>query len=261
MNTFILFKNAKMHYNDYGKGDVVVLLHGFLESSTMWHNFIPQFSKNNRVVTIDLLGHGYSESIDNVHSMELMAEAVNEILSHLKIKKATFIGHSMGGYVALAYAKLFYSKVSGLCLMNSTYKDDDAELKLLRTRANKMVESNFKSMVQLSFINLFAPKSRIDHKESIKSALSEALKTSVNGYIAAQEGMRIRLDSKNIFEKLECKKLIIIGEKDTVIDGRILKEESNELLTEIVELPNGHMSHIEDKESFSYIIMHFIENL
>lgn len=261
MNTFVLFKNARVHYRVYGEGDVVVLLHGFLENSTMWHDFIPQFSKNNCIITIDLLGHGQSECLGYVHSMELMAHAVNEVLSHLKIQKATFIGHSMGGYVALAFAKLFSSKISGFCLMNSTYKADDEALKLLRTRANELVKNNFKNIVQVSFTNLFAPQSRIDYKEAIKSALSEALKTSVNGYIAAQEGMRIRLDSKNVFKKLKCKKLIIIGKKDTVVDGHILRKEANELQTEIVELPDGHMSHIENKESFSYNIMYFIENL
>ena len=261
MNTFVLFKNARVHYNVYGQGDVVVLLHGFLENSTMWHDFIPKWSKNNRIVTIDLLGHGQSEYISHVHSMEFMAEAVNKVLSHLKIQKATFIGHSMGGYVALAYAKSFSSKISGLCLMNSTYKADDDELKLLRARANELVKSNFKNMVQLSFTNLFAPQSKIEYKETVKSALSEALKTSVNGYIAAQEGMRIRLDSKNVFKQLKCKKLIIIGEKDAVIDGHVLIKEAKELQTEIVEFPGGHMSHIENKESFSYNIMHFIEKL
>ena len=123
------------------------------------------------------------------------------------------------------------------------------------------IKSNFKNMVQLSFTNLFAPQSRIKYKEALNSALSEALKTSVNGYIAAQEGMRIRLDSKNVFKQLKCKKLIIFGEKDTVINGHILRKEANELQTEIIELPGGHMSHIENKESFSYNIMHFIENL
>ncbi len=261
MNTFVLFKNTKIHYNHYGKGKPIVLLHGFLENSTMWNDFIPQWSKNNCIITIDLLGHGKSDCLGTVHSMELMAEAVNKVLSHLKIKRATFIGHSMGGYVALAYVKLYSSKVSGLCLMNSTYKADDDELKLLRIRANKMVKNNFKNMVQVSFTNLFAPQSRIDYEKAIKSALSEALKTSVNGYISAQEGMRIRLDSKDVFKKLPCKKLIIIGKKDMVLDGNILKKEAKELQIDIVEFPDGHMSHIENKESFSYNIMHFIENI
>ena len=86
MKSFILFKNAKIHYKDFGKGKAIVLLHGFLENSTMWNDFINEWSRQNRIITIDLLGHGKSECLGYVHSMELMAEAVAEVLSHLKIK-------------------------------------------------------------------------------------------------------------------------------------------------------------------------------
>ena len=261
MSNFIEYKNIQIYFTDEGSGQSIVLLHGFLENSTMWNNLKPHLLKNNRVICIDLLGHGKTECLESVHTMEHMAEAVYHVLAHLNVNHCILIGHSMGGYVALAYAKLFSSKISGLCLMNSTYKADDDELKLLRARANKLVKDNFKNMVQLSFKNLFAPQSKIDHKEAIAAALSEALKTSVNGYIAAQKGMRIRLDSKAVFKQLKCKKLIIIGEKDTVIDGDILKKEANELQTEIVEFPDGHMSHIENNEDFTYNIVHFIENI
>ena len=255
------FKKTKIFFSDQGSGNPVVLLHGFLENSTMWNDFISIWSKRNRIITIDLLGHGKSECLGYIHSMELMAEVVHKVLTHLKIKKTTIIGHSMGGYVALAFAELYPNIISGLCLMNSTYKDDNDELKLLRSRANKMIESNFKNMVRMSFTNLFAHQSRIDYKEAINSALSEALKTTVNGYIAAQEGMRIRLDKKDVFKNLNCKKLIIIGKKDPVIDGHILKKEADDLQSKIIEFPDGHMSHIENREVFSYNIMHFIEKL
>ena len=261
MSNFIEYKNIQIYFTDEGSGQPMVLLHGFLENTTMWNNVKPHILKNNRVICVDLLGHGKTESLGNVHTMEDMAEAVEFVLAHLNVNTCTFIGHSMGGYVALAYAKLFSSKIVGLCLMNSTYKADDEALKLLRTRANKLVQDNFNMMVKTSFTNLFAPQSRIDYKEAIASALSEALKTSVNGYIAAQEGMGFRLDNKDVFKKLNCKKLIIVGKKDTVVDGDILKKEANELQTDIAEFPGGHMSHIENNTEFTYIIMHFIENI
>ena len=124
------FKGISIYYSQFGKGDSVVLLHGFLESSTMWNELIPTISLNHQIISVDLLGHGKTGCIGYVHTMEQMAEAVEAVLKHLKVELTTFIGHSMGGYVALAYAEKHPEKVTGLCLMNSTAMDDSPEKKL-----------------------------------------------------------------------------------------------------------------------------------
>lgn len=261
MNTFVLFKNAKIHYNDYGEGEVVVLLHGFLENSTMWNSFIKQWSKKNRIVTIDLLGHGQSECLGYVHTMELMANAVAEVLSHLKIKQATLIGHSMGGYVALAFAELYPETINGLCLMNSTSKPDSIDKQKNRDRAIEAVKHNHKTFIRVSISNLFRPKNRRIFSEDIKTVTHEALKIPLQGIIAALEGMKTRKDREAIFRLGNYKKMIIISKKDPVLDyNSLLKQVANTTI-KVVELPDGHMSHIENKESFSYNIMYFIENI
>ena len=191
MQKSITFKNANISFSDQGKGTAVVLIHGFLENSTMWKNIIPELSKN-RIITIDLLGHGKTDCLGYVHSMELFAKAINVVLKHLKIRKYILIGHSLGGYVALAFAEKHPQKVKGLCLMNSTSDDDNDERKTLRTRANKMIQHNFTNMVRMSFANLFGAKSKEIYKDEMNSSLQEALQTSLQGYIAAQEGMKLR---------------------------------------------------------------------
>ena len=123
------YKGINIFYTDTGKGQVVVLLHGFLEDASMWNALIPELSKKNRVVAIDLLGHGNTNSLGYVHTMEDMANTVKAVLSHLSLRKFIFIGHSMGGYVALAFAKLYPENIKGLCLLNSTYEADDLERK------------------------------------------------------------------------------------------------------------------------------------
>ncbi len=165
----------------------------------------------------------------------------------------------MGGYVALAYAEKNAEKLTGLCLMNSTYEADDDERKRLRSRANKMVQTNFKNMVRISFTNLFSEESKIKHSVEIKNALEEALKTPIQGYIAGQEGMRIRKDTFKMFNGLSCKKLIIIGEKDPVIDGNLIEYQTKNSDIEVIEFSEGHMSHIENISVFLRSIMHFIE--
>ena len=116
----ILHKNTKISYSDIGKGTALVLLHGFLENSTMWDFYIEAFAKKHRVITIDLLGHGQTECLGYIHTMEDMADAVHAVLHELHIKKAFFTGHSMGGYVALAFAELYADIVKGIVLLNST---------------------------------------------------------------------------------------------------------------------------------------------
>ena len=261
MQEFILFKNTRIYFTDHGKGSCVVLLHGFLENSEMWTDFIPQFSKKNRIITIDLLGHGKSGCIGYVHTMELMAEAVSAVLKHLKIRRSTLIGHSMGGYVALAYADLYPDNVKGLCLVNSTASVDSIEKQKNRDRAILAVKENHKTFIRVSISNLFRPKNRKLFKNEIQSVKKEALKTPVQGIIAALEGMKIRADREALLHFGPYKKMMIISKKDPVLDFNSLLNQVSNTDVNVVILPDGHMCHIENKEDFTYNIMYFIENL
>lgn len=253
------YKNSNIHYTTSGNGSAIVLLHGFLETSDMWKGFIPELSKNNCVVCVDLLGHGYTDCIGYVHTMEDMANAVLTVLNHLKIGKAKFIGHSMGGYVALALAEKEPQLFEGLCLMNSTFEADDDERKLLRTRAIKMAHTNYESLVRMSFANLFAPESKLKFKEEFDEALKLALQTSVQGYIAAQEGMKLRLNRLEVFQNINGKKLIIIGKKDSLINSQELFNKIRNIDITFEELSEGHMSYIENKSELPYLLIRFVE--
>lgn len=260
MEKSLSFKNTKVSFAEYGKGSVVVLLHGFLENSTMWNHLIPELSTTNRVIAIDLLGHGKTACLGYVHSMDLMAEAVLAVLKSLRVRKITLVGHSMGGYVGLAFAEKHSEMIKGFCLMNSTSLADDEERKKLRERANKMVQHNFKNMVQMSFTNLFGERSRTTFKKEMELALKEALKTSVQGYIAGQEGMRIRPERSHILKNNSFRKLIIIGKKDPVIVFEESLEEAKKTNSETIVFEDGHMSHIENKEELVSSLMHFVKS-
>ena len=151
------YKKAAVFYTDTAtsNGTTIVLLHGFLENASMWNEISSELSKRNRIVTIDLLGHGRSDCLGYLHSMELFSETVEAVLKQLRIRKCIVIGHSLGGYVALAFAERNPQKIKGLCLLNATSNEDDQERKQLRTRANMMIQNNFTTMVRMSFTNLF----------------------------------------------------------------------------------------------------------
>ena len=259
MQNSVVYKNAKISFSSTGKGAAIVLLHGFLENSSMWNSITKELSKRNKVICIDLLGHGNSECIGYIHSMEIMAEAVEAVLKHLRIRKSIFIGHSMGGYVALAFADKNPQNVKGFCLMNSTSLADDDERKKLRARANKLVQDNFENMVQMSFTNLFSEESRITYKAEIKLALQDALKTPLQGYIACQEGMKIRPNRIAILKNNDFKKLFIIGKKDPVLNYKELVEEAKETNSEVVIFEEGHMSHIENRVELIDVLRSFVK--
>lgn len=253
------YKGTSVFYTDEGKGTTLVLLHGFLENSTMWNAIKPELLKRNRVVCIDLLGHGQTECFGYVHTMDLMAEVVSEVLLHLKIRRSIFIGHSMGGYVALAFAEQFPDNLKGLCLLNSTSRADNQERMQLRDRAVEAVKTNYSNLVRMSISNLFRPKSRTLFQEEIKEVKKEALKTPLQGYIAAQEGMKTRFDREALLHFSPYPKLMILGKKDPVLNYEDLIDQIKNTQVEKIELPDGHMSHIENQQEVIVVLQEFIK--
>lgn len=255
------YKHINVHYTDKGNGTAIILLHGFLENSTMWKPFISKLTKKSRVVTIDLLGHGKTDCLGYVHTMEDMAEAVKAVLLHLRLRRVIMIGHSMGGYVALAFAEKYFKNLKGLCLMNSTALADSEEKRINRDRAIAAVKQTHKSFINISVSNLFRPKNRPVFSDEIKKVKNEALKIPLQGIIAALEGMKIRKDRTKLLKSKAFKKLMIIGKHDPVLNRESLINQIKNTDVKIVEFPDGHMSHIENKEDFLKEIMYFIEKI
>lgn len=260
MNT-IHYKNIKVAFSDTGKGTTVVLLHGFLENQLMWNNLIPELSLKNRVVTIDLLGHGQTDCLSYVHTMEDQADMVQAVLHELKIRKAIFVGHSMGGYVALAFAGLYPEKIKGLVLMNSTSYADSKERKTNRDRAIKAVKQDYTTFVRLSISNLFSEENREKLALQTEKVKLEALKTPLQGIIAALEGMKIRKDREVLLHLTDYPKLIILGEKDGVLNYEENRHQIENTSVELVTFPDGHMSHIENKEELKVVLKGFLKKI
>jgi len=252
------YRGIEVYYEESGTGETLVLLHGFLESSTMWKPLVAEFKHSHRVITLDLLGHGQTACLGYIHTMEDMAQMVRALLMQLQVSQATFIGHSMGGYVALALQHRYPQLVAGMCLMNSTFEADTDERRLLRARAIDMAKLNYENLIRLSFANLFALESRTNFKRNYEAALEIALNTPLQGYIAAQKGMQLRTNHRESFLKIEGPKALIFGEKDTLIKGEQLAKTMEHEDVVICKLSGGHMSHIEDISNLSYFLLRFI---
>lgn len=253
------YKSIPVYYNDQGEGKVVVLLHGFLETSLMWNDLVQEIESAYRVVTIDLLGHGRTGCLGYIHTMEIMADAVMSVLDQLDIKKSFFVGHSMGGYVALAVAEASPERIQGICLMNSTPFADSLERQINRDRAVKAVKYNHKNFIRMSIVNLFSPNNRLQFVEEIEFIKLEAMNLPVQGIVAALEGMKIRRDRSVLFKQMVALKMVILGKKDPVLEYDSLNAQLVELEVEVRCFSGGHMSYIENKEELTYNIKRFIE--
>jgi len=258
---FIKFKSINVAFTDEGKGTVVVFLHGFLGSKVMWEPFSKGLTKTKRVVTIDLLGHGSTECLSYVHTMEEMAEAVQKVLHHLKLRRYFLIGHSLGGYVSLALAEKNPDNIKGLVMFHSSAKADAKQKKIDRGRAVKIVKNNAKVFINEAVPNLFNTKFK-PYKRGIKEIKKLAFDTSKQGIIAALEGMSIRLDREIILKFAPYPVLYIIGKKDNIlpyeelISQAELPENGNYILLKNV----GHMGFIEDKKECYLAIKKFVNN-
>jgi len=241
------YKEVPVFYNLSGSGPVMVLLHGFLESSTMWSRFVPKLSGNKTILTIDLPGHGKSGCIAKTHSMELMATVVFSLLNYLKIEKASFVGHSMGGYVVLAFAEAYKQKATCLVLINSTSEEDSLERKLNRERALKLISKNKAAFINLAIPHLFTEESQLKYTQKISDLKKEAHTFSVAGIVAAIRGMKDRKDRTELLENFKNKKYIICGEDDPIVSVSTSKKIARTTHSELLLLQGGHMSWIENE--------------
>jgi len=250
MKGYILYKSKKIYFRDQGEGKTIVLLHGFLENMSMWNYFVKKLSTHYRVITIDLPGFGKSDTLGRVHLMEQMASVVNKVMKSREVKKCVMLGHSMGGYVTLAFASKFPGKLKGFGLLHSHAMADTPEAKLNRNRAIDVVLSDKSHFIFNFFPDLFAPDNAEKYHKEIQKLYADAIKTSPKAIVAALEGMKYRLDKLDVLVKSKVPVLFILGKQDnriplqSTIDQATLPETGEILVLDHV----GHMGHIEARK-------------
>ena len=246
----IVFRKKKISFTDKGKGKVIVLLHGFTEDLHMWDRFASKLAKKFRVICIDLPGHGASECIAPVHSMDLQAEIVRSVLKERKVGKCVMIGHSMGGYVTLAFAEKYKEMLNGICLFHSHAFPDSPQDRENRDRVIAIVEKDKFGFVTQFITGLFPSEVQLKYKKDIQKLIERARKFPKEGIIAALEGMKIRPDRTPLLKKTKLPVLFIIGMKDSKAPLPNLWEMiSLPAISESLILKNcGHMGYIEAPE-------------
>ncbi len=255
----VKFKNINVSFTDVGKGKAIIFLHGFLENKSIWDFFVHELSKTKRVITIDLLGHGNSDCLSYVHTMEEMAEAVAAVIRHLRIRKYFLVGHSLGGYVNLALAEKFPDNIRGLVMFHSTANADSNLKQKDRDRAIKVVKRNAAIFINEAIPNLFYTTHK-PCKREIAKIKKQALATSKQGIVAALEGMKIRLEREIVLKFAPYPVLYIIGKQDNILPYQnLIKQAKLPEKGQYLLLENcAHMGFIEAKEKTLKAVKQFV---
>jgi len=255
------FHQAKLRAVSEGEGIPLVLLHGYLESLHIWDDFAALMRNHFRVIRMDLPGHGESEAIAGVHTMELMAESVIAVLNTLSVDTFYLVGHSMGGYVTLAVAEYHMKRLRGFCLFHSTPFPDTEEKKENRDREIELVRQGKKDLIiNVNIPKGFASDNLKKFRMDVERAKSIAFETPEEGIIAALKGMKQRPDRTSLMKENTIPMLWILGEKDNYINFQAVKERIT--LNKMGKLKllgnSGHMGFIEEKDVCAECLLSFI---
>ena len=257
----VVFRNTPIVYTEKGSGAAVVLLHGYLESSEIWGNFLDLLAQNFRVISIDLPGHGLSGTIEDVHSMKLMAEAVNTVLDALDLKKVFIVGHSLGGYVAQAFLEKYPWKLFGICLFHSSPLADTAARKVKREKEIDFIEKGrFHLICSFGIEDSFAPENVERLKKEVERAKQIALRTPEKGAIAALRGMKERPDRQFLLKETTVPLFFILGKHDANLPADLLLSIASRTHTGESLLLNhtAHMGFVEEPDICREVLSSFI---
>lgn len=254
-----VYKNKNLVYRLEGYGPVIVLIHGFGEDGMAWKNQLP-LSSSFRLIIPHLPGSRTSDLIDDM-SMEGMAESIYFILQQEKVEKCTIIGHSMGGYVTLAFAEKYPSLLEGFGLFHSTAFADTEEKKDNRKEGIQKIKAEGAAAFLKNFVpNLYSSSSRTTHSSIIQQHIKDVSYFSEAALVSYYQAMMERPDRTGVLIQNKLPVLFVLGRKDTIIPFQTaLKLASMPDVAYIHALEkSGHMGMVEEPERSNKIINNFL---
>ena len=243
----------QLAYERRGKGTPLVLLHGFPLDHHLWDEVVPLLEDTFDIILPDLRGFGESTTMDSPYSMDDYASDIAGLLDQLGIQKAAIVGHSMGGYAALAFVRRYPERVSGLGLVSSQVLADAPERKEGRYKSAADVSENGIGSV----VATMTPKFTAD--EELQSyARASMERQGPAAYIGALKAMAERADSTSLLSSLNFPVVVVHGDADALIPIDRAREVKDALhRVHLVEISGaGHMPMMEAKEKTAQALKH-----
>lgn len=264
----ILINKKIISYSVYGKGKTLVLLHGFAEDHRIWRHQVDALSANYLTIVPDLPGSGRSEIIDDM-SMEGLADVVREILikelsSTSPLYPAVIIGHSMGGYITLAFAEKYPELTAGLGLFHSTAYEDNEEKKIVRQRGIEFIRNHGSyEFLKQSIPNLFSEQFRISNSSIVQETIEQYKNFNAKSLIIYYEKMMERADKIQFLKETAKPVLFIIGQQDNAVSLKHSLQQCRLPQLSYIHILKyaGHMGMIEEVEKSNRLLVSFLEDL
>ena len=253
--------STRVFYRKMGSGPAIVLLHGFPESGTLWQHIWHELCASFTVIIPDFPGSGNS-LLEKGTNMADMAACIKMIMGEEHIDKAIIAGHSMGGYVAFAFAGLFPGRVAGLSLVHSIPLADDEERKNIRLKSIELIRNGGKNAFLSQMVpNLFSASFKRSNSLAVKQQVDEALKMTEDSLINFYKAMIMRRDHTFVLEAATFPVQWIIGSDDNVIYYKKILEQCNKSNINFVSFYRdcGHMSMVEAPKALSHDLKEFTD--
>ena len=264
MKKYFHYQGKKIFYSDEGNGPAIILVHGYLETGDVWSSFKTSLSPYFRVLTVDMPGHGLSDMYSEVHSMEFLADTINGLMNANGMEKAFLVGHSLGGYVALAFLELYPERLSGYCLFHSHPLADSAEALEKREREIVIVRGGKKYLMYPDNVRrMFAEDNLEKFSAAFENSKRIASEISAEGIVAVLRGMMARPSRLSLMEEGRVPCLWILGQLDNYIPWKEIQEKiglPGNCRVEVLE-NSGHMGFVEEADRSAMIIKDFVKNL
>lgn len=257
-------RGIELAYEVSGAGMPIVLLHGFPFNRTLWREQVEAFGERYRVITVDLRGHGETAATRDTATMEEMAADVAALLDDLGIARVVLGGLSMGGYVALAFYRLFPERVRALILADTRPQADTGEARLTREEtAARALAEGMHTVADAMLPKLLAPSTHDERPEVVARVRRMILNTDPQGAASALRGMAVRRDQTELLREINCPALIIVGDLDRITplaDAELMHREIRGSRLEVLA-GAGHVSNIERPAEFNRALENFLREL
>lgn len=253
-------QNSTVSYLDHGNGKPIILLHGFCGSSGYWEKVIPELSKNYRVIAPDLPGHGGSSMLNDGYGIDALADMIRDLLDELNLQQVTMFGHSLGGYITLAFAEKYSDRLNGFSLIHSTAFPDSDEAKLGRAaNIEKVKKDGIHPLIDGLVPKLFSP----DNLDEIyvEAAKTIGYATSPQGAMSTLLAMKDRPNRNNVLEGTELPVLLIAGESDQIIPSEKTFSVTKANVKQSLIKASGHMSMYENPTDLINEIKGFLSEM
>ncbi len=261
------FRNKKIFYRVEGNGEPVMLLHGFAENGNLWNYQVEKLKNNFQLIVPNLPGNVLSEMIKGKVSMSDYADAIKAIVDvEIKNGAKTFalIGHSMGGYITLAFAEKYSELLNGIGLFHSTSYADDDQKKDMRNKGIDFIKKNgTKVFLKNTFPNLFSEKTKKENPGLIDKLIDLSKNFTPDALIQYYEAMRDRADRSSVLKSFAKPVLFIHGFDDNAVPLKSALEQSHLAAVSHFKIlkKSGHMGMWEEEQNSTSCIENFLTQL